>query len=102
MMAKTKKPSDFKENWVGRLKRKSHELLKGETAYISEERAKEMRLQHMIESYKKRKAKTEAKTKAETKPKQKPKESVRAQGIRSQAMLGNSMTKEEYEKFGIK
>jgi hypothetical protein len=30
------------ENWVGKLKRKAHELLKGEKAYISEARYKEM------------------------------------------------------------
>jgi hypothetical protein len=37
------KPSDFKETWIGRLKRKSHELLKGEKAYISDKRYKEMK-----------------------------------------------------------
>jgi hypothetical protein len=30
------------ENWVGKLKRKAHELLKGEKTYISETRYKEM------------------------------------------------------------
>jgi len=32
-----------KESWVKRLKRKSHELLKGEKTYISAERYKEMK-----------------------------------------------------------
>jgi hypothetical protein len=31
------------ENWTSKLKRKAHELLKGEKAYISETRYKEMK-----------------------------------------------------------
>ena len=51
-MTKTKKPSDFKETWIGRLKRKSHELLKSEKAYISKERADEMEAIRKKKKYK--------------------------------------------------
>jgi len=99
-MTKTKKPSDFKENWIGRLKRKSHEFLKGEKAYISKERADEMKLARMLKRKRKELATTKPKEEPKEESKKKPKESVRAQAIRSQAT--GSMTKKEYEKFGIK
>ena len=99
-MAKTKKPSDYEETWVGKLKRKSHELLKGEKAYISKERADEMKLARMLKRKRKELATEKPKEEQKEKPKEEQKESISAQRIRSQAM--NSMTKEEYEKFGIK
>ena len=100
MMTKTKKPSDYEETWVGKLKRKSHELLKGEKAYISKERADEMKLARMLKRKRKELETEKPKKEPKEEPKKKPKESIRAQAFRSQAM--NSMTKEEYEKFGIK
>lgn len=58
----------MKENWIKRLKRKAHELLKGENAYISKKRQSEMKLQHMREN-----SKPKTKKKTKPKPKSKPK-----------------------------
>lgn len=53
----TKSKDMFKDDWVGRLKRKVHEALKGDAAYLSEKQARDIKVR-----------KWKAKEKAQRKP----------------------------------